>query len=195
MPFMASYQDRVESANRLALEISHQCPGVVILLAAQLGDTVPPREVGFARIAAALECVTRPIAIYLEDDISLADGFGAKLERVIRERFSPGPKTAVSLFSIEPRPDGYHRARMPFCYAQTLIMPGWLMREWAAALVPWAHEERTQKYHFAHDICFGEVCDANGVEILVHYPSLVQHLPMTSACGHTHCPTSPTFKG
>jgi hypothetical protein len=194
LPVVLSQPARVESAARIELELARQCPGMHVLRANQFWERTPKRSLPFQRIASALRQAHGTVVLYLEDDAILAPDFGVQLRAVIDERLDMRARTAVSLFSIVSKADGYHASARPFCYAQCLLMPVWLAHEWGKTLARWGQLDRTRSYGFAPDICFGEVCDAHGVELLVRYPSLVQHADLVSACGHTHCPRSPTFR-
>ena len=194
LPVVCSQPDRLANAGSIQAMLARQCPGLVVVSAPQWWEETPSRALAFERIGTALQSVIHGIVLYLEDDAILSDGFGAGLRQTIDECLDLRARTAVSLFAIDHHGDGYRAAARPFCYAQCLVMPAWLAKVWGRALLPWAELERTQQYRFAPDICFGEVCDAHGVELLVRYPSLVQHAKFGSACGHTHCPQSPTFR-
>lgn len=193
LPVVLSQPDRAASAERIERDLAEQCRGLVVLKANQSWSEQPQRDAPFGHIAHALRSVPGSACLYLEDDVQLAPDFGTQLERIIDEKLDVRARTAVSLFSEADAQPGYQAAPRPFIHAQGLIMPVWLAYEWGKALPRWAAMDRTQCHGFAPDICFGEVCDAHGVELLIHYPSLMQHLPIVSACGHTHYPSSPTF--
>jgi hypothetical protein len=134
------------------------------------------------------------LVVQLEDDITLAPGAINRIIAVARECW--GQWALFSFFSRErhlaPGIAKCHPGRFHMTQAIALRAPA--ARDFAAWFPAWKASHPTLKSGIGQGL--GAWARETGADILVHYPSLVQHLPVASTISRRPLNRqSPTFGG
>lgn len=182
----------------LKMSVERECPGAVLTTHChpEHGD---PRD-DFPTLMNRAAWSSREWILQLEDDVWLAPGFGTAALDALAHVADSGA-AAATLFSrskrdLEMLRSGQRwrrQAPSSFCMMQAIFVRAKVMRGFAEWAPSWyaAHPE----HRHAADLLFGAWLSRNGLTMLAHVPSLVQHRAVPSTIpGHRGARQSETYR-
>jgi hypothetical protein len=200
IPSVISIPERADTIKNLLIDLATQCAGTSVTIIPQIKreQDYSPR-IAFEAIHKGLQSLSSPWIFYIEDDVCISKKFGqCALEALNDCKEDCG---AISFFSINPRDPQMlrtgvrlYKANDPFVFAQCVAIKLEVAAAWREMILNWwdgTHYSMRQ----SPDICLGDCCKSLNKNIMIYLPSLVQHIRIPSAFGHTAFPYSMTYSG
>jgi len=192
IPTVLSFPGRAASLISQLERVARECQGAAVRVIPQWYSEHDSKA-ALTAMANGLHDVGRQRVLWIEDDVEFCEDFGARAIDEIDA--TVGPNRVLSLFSQLRLPPGIRPIKL-IMGCQAVAMPAWIAHEWSAELVRLRDSDPPPHGSYAAiDLALTDLCRAHGVEVLGHFPSLVQHGALDSVWGHQNTMHSPTFAG
>ena len=198
IPSVLSSEGRANTLRNLLVQISQQCPGVLVRILPQYHRPNDLAKNAFDVLSEGLRNFSgRPWVILIEDDVELAPNFGEGVPPVLEEHPEAG---AISFFSqdkhdvlaLANKDIRYYDVPDSFAYSQCVAFRKEAIEGWAERMLDW--HAKCDRYA-TPDLSISDCLNDMGFKLIVSLPSLVQHIVMKSAFNHvgTAKRQAPTF--